>query len=92
MATWVPEWHERAACAAHRCDAGLEGTPPGKRPSVAARYCAGCPVMAECAAEALSTRSTGVVRAGIFIPATSSSYLHPSKRRVLQSIAEEASC
>ena len=92
MATWVPEWHERAVCAVHGCDPGIEGTPAGKRAAVAASYCAGCPVKPECAAEALATRSTGVVRAGVFIPATAATHVSPSKRLQLQSIAEEASC
>ena len=88
MATIIPEWHERAECAAHGCDPSLEGTPPRYRARVAAEYCAGCPVMAQCAGEALRNVDTGVVRAGVFIDNSNGRYHRPEKRRQLEAIAE----
>lgn len=88
MATMIPEWHERAECAAHGCDPSLEGTPPRYRARVAAEYCAGCPVMAQCAVEALRNVDTGVVRAGVFLDAYNGRYHRPVKRRQLEAIAE----
>lgn len=88
MATIIPEWHERAECAKHKCDPSLTGTPPGRLKRVAASYCAGCPVMAECAAEALRNTDTGVVRAGMFIDNSNGRYHRPEKRRQLEAIAK----
>ena len=61
-------WQDRAACARHR----LDPEPPyGAGAGLlihryAAAYCAGCPVLAECARDALAHRDIGVVRAGVY--------------------------
>ena len=84
----VPDWHELAECARHRCNPSLEGTPPKKLQRVARSYCAGCPVMAECAAEALQNTDTGVVRGGMFIPQGNGRYHRPSTVAALRAVVE----
>lgn len=72
----VPAWHERAKCAkaSDPTEWDMEGREsPGVRLQQAQRSCSGCPVIAECAGEALDERPIGVVRAGIPIP------MHPSR-------------
>lgn len=74
----IPPWHSQAKCAhsdlpPQTWDALPAGgpRPQGARAQAehhlhAAMLCAGCPVLAECAAEALAaTYTNGVIRAGI---------------------------
>lgn len=72
----VPAWHERAKCAKASDPTEWDITGRGSqamRLQQAQRSCSGCPVIAECAGEALDERPIGVVRAGIPIP------MHPSR-------------
>ena len=63
------EWTERAKCFGDDTDnydaENFRGTGGRAR---AARLCTGCPVMAECAAFALTTHAGGYVYAGIPLP------------------------
>lgn len=61
-------WGHRAACAGRTSpDPSLEGVPYHRRRAVARDYCQGCPVMAQCAADAVEHRDRGIIRGGIYI-------------------------
>lgn len=81
-----PPWHRLAKCAKEPdprrwdCDGRLA---PEERLMGAQHACLGCPVMAECARDALAEGSTGVVRAGIPLNAK----ITPTIRRALKLIA-----
>ncbi|AJE32552.1 hypothetical protein B842_03495 [Corynebacterium humireducens NBRC 106098 = DSM 45392] len=73
-------WANRAACRGEDptrfvLDEQPHLVPADKRDRVAFQLCAGCPVRAECAQDALTHRDVGVVRAGVWIG------LHPSASR-----------
>lgn len=57
------------------------------RDQVAELLCAGCPVMAECAAEALLPLAVGTVRAGVWIPQVKASKPRARARALLMSKA-----
>lgn len=62
-------WHEQAKCAGDElAKYSLDEAPyfvePHHRAEAAAALCAGCPVMEDCAADALLHHDRGVVRAG----------------------------
>lgn len=50
------------------------------RDARAAKLCAGCPVIPECAARALITRDSGIVRAGLWLGSRAA----PTKRTTAQ--------
>ena len=69
------DWMGRAKCATTLIRPGRDPYDPvGKsntkagRDRHAAKVCAGCPVMAECARHALYLRAEGMIRAGLCIP------------------------
>lgn len=63
------EWTRQAMCAGRDPRAyELDGF-TGDRVAYARGACAGCPVMVECAADALEPLAVGTVRAGVWIPA-----------------------
>lgn len=72
----MQKWHERALCL------DVEPTEFDKREGV--RFCVGCPVIRECALDALENRSVGVVRAGVFLRG----YTFPESRRDLYQVLE----
>lgn len=81
-------WLESAKCAEH----GRDSEPPNRRSGreankYAAEYCSGCPVVAECAEDALRTSDTGLVRAGIFVGGYGN-VQRPAARAMLQQIVE----
>ena len=57
------------------------------RDQVAELLCEGCPVMAECAAEALIPLAVGAVRAGVWIPQVKASKPRARARALLRSRA-----
>lgn len=68
-------WWERAACrhadpTDFDCDRRRHDVPsPERRADYARRACGACPVMAQCAADALDGSGRGTVRAGIWLSA-----------------------
>lgn len=61
-------WTDLADCADRtRPTEDLDGVPSNDRPAVARWYCSECLVTRECAANALGTRDTGVVRGGVWL-------------------------
>lgn len=64
-------WGHRAACAGRTSpDPSLPGVSRWLRQDVALDYCRACPVIRECAADAVEHRDTAVIRAGLYIPIT----------------------
>ena len=64
-------WRNRAQCLGQDPELWDLGYHPGsfdEKAVRAAELCAGCPVMCECAADALEPLSIGMVRAGIWVP------------------------
>lgn len=63
-----PAWHDRAQCAGDdEFIDRIEALSPKRRRAAARAACAGCPVVRECATEALDTRALAVPRAGVWI-------------------------
>lgn len=62
------EWRDRALCAGRPLSEAHPHVRGDQRVTAARRYCAGCPVVAECAADALTFRDTGIIRAGVWLP------------------------
>ena len=63
------DWHARAHCSVTGSPTDWD-TPTDRRPrheklATTAAQCTGCPVVVECAADALEERSIGVIRAGV---------------------------
>lgn len=65
----MSDWQEHADCRRHQMDPdpayGYKSGPYLNR--YAAAYCSECPVIAECAADALEHRDISVVRAGLWL-------------------------
>lgn len=67
-------WWEQAACRhldpdVFDCDRSRYNVPtPERRTDYAQRACGDCPVMAQCAADALNGPARGTVRAGMWLP------------------------
>lgn len=61
---------------------------PDERAAAARALCSGCPVVAECAADALHPWGIGTVRAGILIPERA--YQGEDRKRVRAQLAEIA--
>ncbi|ANI91256.1 Hypothetical protein BJL86_0449 [Dietzia timorensis] len=80
------EWIDRAACAKHRADPCPPSCHHSKVAAYAAEYCRGCPVVRECAADALERGDISVVRAGVYL-GTRGRRQAPGARRALASIA-----
>lgn len=81
-------WWDRAGCIDDdRIDPALPGLNADKRDRIAAFYCLGCPVVTQCAQDALEHRDIGVIRAGTFIGASRAQPTRTSRRR-LAAIAE----
>lgn len=69
----IPEWHETAKCArpgadARQYDLGRTGERRADTMVRAAIACFGCPVIHECARDAVEEHSVGVVRGGLPCP------------------------
>lgn len=68
-------WWEQAACrhvdpAVFDCDSRKhDAQTPDRRADYARRACGACPVMAQCAADALDGHGRGTVRGGMWLPA-----------------------
>lgn len=79
-------WCDRAKCAGW--DVNLFDLDDRKyrdqRAGIAGRLCQGCPVMAECAQDALDFVDRGIVRAGVWIP----QQRNHAARKQLEEIAE----
>lgn len=66
-------WRKDAQCAGQPLsdfvlDTGVGRVPARQRRDQARRLCVGCPVVGECAADALEFEDRGVVRGGVWIP------------------------
>lgn len=85
----IPEWHRDGLCARPGQDPRRWDADDDRRTSRAQKLvraqkaCTGCPVIRECAAEALDHGSVGVVRAGIELAGKPS----PGARQALTGIA-----
>lgn len=89
----MEHWIERAACAGdlparYELDEGPHREPRAMRDRRAALLCAGCPVQAECAWDALVHSDVGVVRAGLWLaPGTNPRAPDEAAQRRLAAIA-----
>lgn len=80
-------WRDRAACQGRDLsEATLEHVSTHGRTAIAREYCYGCPVIAECAADAVECRDSGIVRAGVWIAQNTSGAA--KARRALRYIAD----
>lgn len=66
------EWTRRALCVGRDPRAYELDDYRGDKELYARGACAGCPVIEECAADALAPLAVGTVRAGVWIPSESS--------------------
>lgn len=81
-------WTDLADCAERTNPTfDLAGVPVNERNAVARWYCMGCPVVKECAVDALKYRDTGVVRAGVWLQSAGNQT--PAARRRLQKVVQE---
>lgn len=91
----LPAWHREAKCASHgvdphEYDLSTAGNPQerGTQDIVrAARACLDCPVIHECAAEAVADHSVGVIRGGQPCPPTHWSGKPDRRQRALEAVA-----
>lgn len=83
-------WRDQAKCGGQQVpDPTLPDEPSNDKQRIAAIYCDGCPVIAECARDALETHTSGIIRAGMFV-ATGGGWSIPIRhRRKLETIALE---
>lgn len=63
--------------------------PPPERERIAKRLCRGCPVMRECAADAIVHRDVGVVRAGVWISNNRCSKRNSRSIRALEAVVRQ---
>lgn len=81
-------WRDRAACAGRTKPADdLPGLSVRQRREVARWYCLECPVVRECAADALDRGDIGVIRGGLWL-SPASSRQSKMTRRALAAVAE----
>lgn len=68
----APDWHRDSLCSRAddptRWDLGEGSTSSADRDMRAAELCAGCPVIEQCAAQALAEQPIGVIMAGMAMP------------------------
>lgn len=91
MTTPAPSsrWGGRAACAGRTSpDPTFPDLHGAYRRVLAYEYCKGCPVMAQCAADAVEQRDEGIVRGGVFIPLHNNSTMYRAARRSLRYVAD----
>lgn len=72
-ASWA--WRKRAKCAGWPIELfTMDNEPPGaqttalQRQQIASSLCENCPVIRECARDALQHRDVGIIRAGTWLP------------------------
>lgn len=85
-------WQERAKCwgddpERFTLDDGPHEVPPRYRAGVARDLCDGCPVIRECAADALRYRVTSTVRAGVWCGSANHS-MKTSAKAAMKEIAD----
>ncbi|MBA4504225.1 WhiB family transcriptional regulator [Corynebacterium sanguinis] len=66
----------------------IKGSEYHSRDAIAEQLCYGCPVIRECARDAMDPLAVGTVRAGVWIPVVSESGMHA--RRHARRLAEIA--
>ncbi len=77
-------WRDDAAClGAEVIEPWLPGIRSTDAPELARWYCMGCPVVRECATDALRNRDRGIIRAGLWLGDRPS----PHVRRQLRTLA-----
>lgn len=81
-------WRDQAKCGGQAVpDPTLPDEPSNDKQRIARIYCQGCPVIAECAADALQHHTSGIIRGGMFVP-TGGGWSIPARARIkLEAIA-----